>query len=639
MLKSGAKVIAVCSAGINSDYNDSLWGAFHSLANLFDFKILFFNSFSDLYSYEKHDIGESNIFQLMNYEILDGVIILSETIKYKKVCYDIIEKANAYNIPVVSMDATLDGCYSVNFEYAHAMEEIIEHLINVHHYTKINFIAGIKGNPYSEERLEMYRRVLERHNIPVEEERIGYGDFWSQPTKKVIDQFIASDLPFPEAIVCANDGMAIAAFKYLQQSGYEVPKDVALTGMDGIREAMEHAPMITTSHHDYYNAVITAFKVLESLFKGERPPKQSWVSSKVLLGGTCGCQEREHKSYNTLARELYEQIDDYNHFNEIQVALAADLTDNDSFWGVFDNLTKYADNFCSDRFWLCIVDDFLSEKEVLADIIEESSFKRIGYSTRMDIMLSRENGEWQGITDFDTSVLLPKLEEVLEEENNVMFLPLHVLEQTIGYVALVFDPDIMRMNYAYQFFMNISNALETTKTHQRQQAIINNLEIKYIHDPMTGLFNRRGFYQRLEPVYNICAKESCKVLVMSVDLNGLKQINDTYGHADGDIAITTIGKALSYVASDKHTCARFGGDEFVVAGPVENDEEGEEFYKEVLAYLDRFNEKSNRPYQVSASIGYVTGTPDNGITLDEFIKAADEKMYQEKVRYHSRQGR
>lgn len=113
-------------------------------------------------------------------------------------------------------------------------------------------------------------------------------------------------------------------------------------------------------------------------------------------------------------------------------------------------------------------------------------------------MLSRENGEWQGITDFDTSVLLPKLEEVLEEENNVMFLPLHVLEQTIGYVALVFDPDIMRMNYAYQFFMNISNALETTKTHQRQQAIINNLEIKYIHDPMTGLFNRRGFYQRLE---------------------------------------------------------------------------------------------------------------------------------------------
>ena len=231
------------------------------------------------------------------------------------------------------------------------------------------------------------------------------------------------------------------------------------------------------------------------------------------------------------------------------------------------------------------------------------------------------------------------LEEVLEEENNVMFLPLHVLEQTIGYVALVFDPDIMRMNYVYQFFMNISNALETTKTHQRQQAIINNLEIKYIHDPMTGLFNRRGFYQRLEPVYNICAKESCKVLVMSVDLNGLKQINDTYGHADGDIAITTIGKALSYVASDKHTCARFGGDEFVVAGPVENDEEGEEFYKEVLAYLDRFNEKSNRPYQVSASIGYVTGTPDNGITLDEFIKAADEKMYQEKVRYHSRQGR
>lgn len=636
MLDARTRFIAVCSAGLNSDYKDSLWGAFHSLANLFGFKILFFNSFSELYHLEKHDIGESNIFQLINYNLIDGIVMLTETIKAEKVCKEIVERAGTYDIPVVSIDGMMEGCYNVTFQYAEAIEDLMAHLIEVHHYKHINFIAGTKGNPYSEERLTVYRNTLEKYGIPVEEERIGYGDFWATPTKKVIDKFISSELPFPEAIVCANDGMAIASFKYLQQSGYQIPEDVAVTGMDGIREALEHFPTITTAHHDYYNAVITAFKILEGHFKGEVQQEQVCIDSKLVWGASCGCKEKKHRPYNALVRELYERLDDYNHFNEIQIALEADLTDNDSFRGVFDNLKKYSENFMANKFWLCIVDDFLSEKEVLADIIEESAFKRVGYSTRMDIMLSMENGEWQGITDFYTSSLLPNLEKILEDEDNIMFLPLHVLEQTIGYVALVFEPDLMKMNYTYQFFMNISTALETTKTHQRQQAIINNLEIKYIHDPMTGLYNRRGFYQRLEPLYSRCITECRKILVVSVDLNGLKQINDTYGHADGDNAISMIGKALSYVATEKHTCARFGGDEFVIAGAVEDEKEGETFCREVEAYLDRYNEKTDKEYTLSASIGYVVGTPNDHITIDEFIKTADEKMYQEKVRYHSR---
>ena len=61
-----------------------------------------------------------------------------------------------------------------------------------------------------------------------------------------------------------------------------------------------------------------------------------------------------------------------------------------------------------------------------------------------------------------------------------MFCPLHVLDMTIGYVVLAYDSEMMNMEYLYQFLMNISNALENTKTHQRQQNIISSLENKYI---------------------------------------------------------------------------------------------------------------------------------------------------------------
>lgn len=340
--------------------------------------------------------------------------------------------------------------------------------------------------------------------------------------------------------------------------------------------------------------------------------------------------------YNNRTHKLHSRLNDHRHFSETQIYMAADLTDNDSFFGVFNNLMQYANEFRSNKFWLCIVDDFLVEQEELSDIIDKANFHRSGYSDKMNIMLSRINGEWQGLIDFNTSALLPNLSTILEDEDALMFCPLHVLDMTIGYVVLAYDSEMMNMEYLYQFLMNISNALENTKTHQRQQNIISSLENKYIHDPMTGLFNRRGFYQRVQPLFEQCAKTNTPFVLVSADLNGLKTINDTYGHADGDIAISTVGQALAQESSASATCARFGGDEFVAAWACNSSSSEEEaaFRKRIQNYLDEFNASSGKPYTISSSLGIVVAVPSEDITLDEFIKVTDEKMYEEKVKYH-----
>lgn len=636
MITDEMRVVAVCSAGINLDYNDELLRHLYDLGEEYGFKLLFFNSFSELYHNGKHDIGESNIFQLVNYRMIDGVIILSETIKDDRIRKGIVNEAVTYNIPVVSVDHYIEGCYNINFKYRRAFEELVTHLIEKHGCRRINFIAGVRGNSFSDERIKAYCDVLTAHGIEVEEERIGYGGFWSGPTKQVVEEFLRSDLPLPEAIVCANDSMAIATIKYLQKAGYRVPEDIAVTGFDGILEAREHVPSITTARNNYRKTIQSAFQLINDCIAGKKPPKQLFIDAEVLYGESCGCAYHEKAYINDLTRALYDRLDEYERFNRIQIAMSADLTDNDSFQGIFDDLKKYSDNFFSNKFWLCVVDDFLTQKEALSDIIEDSGIKRNGYSSVMNAMLSKSDEEWLGIIDFNTAALLPRLEQVLEKENNIMFLPLHVLERTIGYVALVYKPGVMKMEFAYQFLSSISTALETTRIHQIQKTIINNLEVKYIHDPMTGLYNRRGFYQCLNPVYEKCICEGRRLMVVSVDLNGLKQINDTYGHADGDTAISTVGKALAEVSADKYTCARFGGDEFVAAGSIGSEAEAEEFAKQIALYLDKFNETSGKAYKVSASVGSVVGIPNGQISLDEFIKEADEKMYEDKVRYHSR---
>ena len=178
MLSRDTRIIAVCCAAIDTNYNKHYMQYFTEFADKYHFKILYFRAFSDLYMAAnggKHDIGESCIYKLINYNIIDGMVILSETIKCPSIRDNIISHAMQHNIPIVSIDHPIDGCYNINYNYRAALEKILLHLVEDHHYTRINFIAGIKGNHFSDERIDIYKEILSKHNIPIEEERIGYG--------------------------------------------------------------------------------------------------------------------------------------------------------------------------------------------------------------------------------------------------------------------------------------------------------------------------------------------------------------------------------------------------------------------------------------------------------------------------------
>lgn len=638
MADNAPKIIGICSADVDDDYNGHFHAGFTEYAKEFNFKILLFHCFSSLYSSAKHDLGERNIFNLINYELLDGLIILSESIKDEKTRQELVDRAHAKNIPVICIDHPMKDCYNFIHDYSDNIALLVEHLVDTHGCKRINFMGGYKENDISNARIEAYKSALVSRGIPVEEDRIGYGEFWSEPTRRAMDKFKDSDLPFPDAIVCANDAMAIAVVQYLDEIGYSVPDDVKVTGFDGIAPALEHLPPITTVKFDEEQTARKAFALMADIFQGNTVPKESPLISEILFGGSCGCHGVYDQSYNRLVSDLHAKLDDHKRFTEVQITMAADLTDNDSFHGVFSNVLNYASEFCSNKFWMCIIDDFLNEQEELSDIIvENKGLHRVnGYPSKMDLMLSCIDGEQQGLIDFNTADMLPNLPEIFETSDCIMFLPLHILDRTVGYVALAYDKDLMNIGHLYQFLMNISNALAATKTNMRQRNIIATLENKYIHDPMTGLFNRRGFYQRVEPMWQDCIDNNRSLVVVSADLNGLKPINDTYGHGDGDIAISTVGHALSAVTDITATCARFGGDEFIASWVCERDSEEEEriFREKMQEFLDKFNVKSGKPYQVSTSIGIVIVVPNKELTLDTLIKVADEKMYEEKVSHH-----
>ncbi|MEE3392374.1 MAG: GGDEF domain-containing protein [Lachnospiraceae bacterium] len=637
MLSDGTITVGLCMAGIDENYNDLILRAFDKYAYKYGIKILCFYSFSPLKDMNKHDIGESNIFSLINYQKIDALILLGKTIKNEKIIKNILNSAGRYDVPVISIDRKLRSSVNILFDTKKYMNAIITHLISQHGLKNIHLLTCSSEDSFSNECINTYKETLEENGLKFDKDSVHYTDN-EAGVRTVVENMIFSGIRDIDALVCADDNIACTACDILNDYNIKVPDDIIVTGFGGTENSFFHIPSITTAEQDIDASANAALEAAIALTHGIKIERVIKVSGSFIPGQSCGCINENTDSIKRddsgdVITALHEKLANMNLSVRKHVQMTADLTDNDSFADLFEKIKGYTFEFNVDRFLLVIDDIFLLQEE-LSDIINESNYQTRSFSKKMDLMLYRDNDVWNGMIDFRTDEILPNIEGVLHGVNILQFFPLHVRDRVIGYSVLSFNPRHYNMYQIYQFFMNVSTALEITKNRVSQNTIINSLENKYIHDPMTGLYNRRGFYQHMKQIFDSCQKDRKKVCVVSADLNGLKRINDNFGHADGDLAITTVGLALNSCAGVTDICARFGGDEFVFAGELKDPDFEDNFRKKVNEYLDEFNMRSGKPYIVSTSIGIVTGEADGQISLEEYIKIADERMYEEKVRNH-----
>lgn len=156
------------------------------------------------------------------------------------------------------------------------------------------------------------------------------------------------------------------------------------------------------------------------------------------------------------------------------------------------------------------------------------------------------------------------------------------------------------------------------------------LELLTEIDELTGLYNRRGFYEHAER--SISTRTPYPVILIFADLDGLKQINDQYGHAEGDFAIKSAGEVLRFAFRTSDIICRLGGDEFVVLSLKCRPHELANIRERVYAHFDKFNTTSEKPYAVCCSLGYCVIDQDNNQPLATLLDQADQYLYAEKLR-------
>ena len=215
-------------------------------------------------------------------------------------------------------------------------------------------------------------------------------------------------------------------------------------------------------------------------------------------------------------------------------------------------------------------------------------------------------------------------------------MPLFSNEEQYG--LFICELDYNHFSQIYSVAPQICSAIKMTRLVKElegnlEEARFDNRRLKLISDSdeLTGVYNRRGFYRMSNMLLESpeSAGKSC-VLILA-DLDNLKIINDTFGHDGGDHALKTCVQYLTSAVPLLDAIGRVGGDEFAGFAVVEDAEQaGQQIYDSIKKAAKVYNETSDIPYNITLSVGVYTMPCKAGEQIQNYVKFADQKLYQDK---------
>lgn len=277
---------------------------------------------------------------------------------------------------------------------------------------------------------------------------------------------------------------------------------------------------------------------------------------------------------------------------------------------------------------------------------------------------------------FNTLDLLPKpfMEDLYKDRFNIVVQVLHQGNNRMGYVILDFDNTINNNCETIRYRLSVSlkatmlieritkqaadleiqvkertRELSESNKHlkeeiakrkdveeQLKQALKDlkyyneQLHIQSIRDELTQLYNRRGFMQLGNEYYETAKRNGTDFLLLYADLDGLKMINDKFGHGEGDYAIASAANILNKTFRNTDIISRLGGDEFTVIITGASPKDEKDIRHRIQRYCDLHNELSKKPYELSISLGFAHYYPGSPDSFEDLLRAADEALYADK---------
>ncbi len=615
------KNIALITNASNFERQKVIIKAVHrSLKKRGGYVLYVFSNYGAFYDDTWHEHGEGAIYDLLNYVRFDGCILegnlgsgqlanrLAAMLREKETPLVTIN-IEAEDAPFLTIDAYKAGC------------ELMEHLIDRHGCTRINLIQQDKLDVISMQMKKAYQEVLGKRGIPYEEKRVLEKQVSIQNGRNLYDEFRELGISDAEAVICVHDVMAIGLCLELEERGFKVPEDKLLCTLNYSTNSIVFRPMLTGADRMDEDAAESACGLLEEMMAGKAVRRENYYECRMHYGTSCGCENREEAAYGERYQELIlskveaaTQVSGMMQYNNA-------LEKVDSLDQLGANLREMLEGISCSDFFCCL------NQSDLKYIINEESERiteqgRIYDRTMVAVTgVSKRTGALKNVA-FPVEKLFP----AQARENDILiFFPIHYKEQDFGYMVFLneyFPIEIYNYRICHE---SIGSSIENLRRQMILRSSIQTLDELHMRDQMTGLYNRFGL-QRFKEDYT--SGEEFTVAIM--DMDGLKKVNDEFGHLAGNHALCIIASVLQAVTEEDELLVRYGGDEFLLLSRNVQPEHWQGLRERIDRILaDKVSRRQIR-YQLGVSIGYAMSTREKPLTVEACCDLADQAMYQDK---------
>lgn len=631
-MKSEKARIGLLLNDTNSDYVREILDGAYSYCLEKEASLFIFNIGEMNFSYHPFDYQHRVLTQFCKKSNIDGLIVCSAVLDLHAKKEDFEAFLRTFDpVPVVSIGTKIAGRPSILCDPKPGIQKILEDLVDRQKCRKICVLGRIPGSHEAQERTEIIAAFLKKRGIRFDERFIIDGNFTYEGAKKPLEDYYDEKGSFDfDAVVALNDDMAFAALDFCARHKIKVPEQVRVTGFDNVPRAEFSHPPLATVTQDLFEQGRSAVEAILNMLQKKRVPGEIFVETSAIFRESCVGNLSvflPEKSDRRVGTEWLEKKNQFYILNDFLISGQARLNLPKMRKYFKDNIERFEVTAAA----LCVYEQpfYLNEKSADARL-PEKAFVLSAFDSSKNFIQNinaepiafnpRENMLPPGLLDLSFGKYQISILSKCENQYGYMVFRCGSCE------ALIYSM------MADNFGRLVSEAWESTRAEKAakiQQERTARLNMISKTDELTGLLNRRGFMELGQQTIDIAVVLKQGGIVIFGDMDGLKYINDTFGHDAGDRAIKAEAEILknNFRASD--IVGRLGGDEFVIIAAGLGEPRLSAIRENIDAACKAWNIVHNEGFELSISLGCKNFSPDNK-NLEDILREADSLLYEEK---------
>ncbi len=574
---------------------------------------------------------------------LDGAIFVSAGQMHFLSKTEVISYIKSFlPLPIINISTQIPGVPSITVECYHAYEALLTDLVKNQDCKRFGILGVRNYSNEAQTRRNNIMEILEKLNIPKENITLWRADFdYELSIAELEDYYKLNDKLDFDAIICLNDIMAYAALDFCNSKNIKVPEDIAIIGFDDLERSAYCSTPLTSIDQQIPEQGYKAAELLIKSLKGEEVPKHTEVESiAVIRQSTCKKRYSPDLEINPHARigfrnnffsskysgtEWYNKRIQFYQLTQYYTELQYDMTSEQLRHRLNDDLRSFGISSCA-----IVLYENPIEMSTPFDYFNLPHKAKI--YTAFDVDTGYDSNDESQIIFNPKNSILPEGMLNFSSDGTVVFSLFH---NTLQYGYIIFklgDYDVIIYDMLVKILSTIIASIysfslihsETTK----YQAKYDKLEVIASTDELTGLHNRRGLYDLGENTLALDEQSNRSGIIIYCDMDGLKKINDTFGHEAGDRAILAESIILKGNFRSNDIIARIGGDEFAIICPGLTEDAFKRIQKQIDEDCDAWSVANDAGYTLSISMGHmIYPSAKSGYQITALLSEADSLMY------------